>query len=279
VTPNYNGARYLEETIRSVLCQGYPNLEFLIIDGGSSDGSVDIIRKYEQRLTYWVSERDRGQSAAINKGFTRCTGEIVNWLCSDDILLPGALVRVAEVFLNNPESDVVAGQGRVTYTQGNHPVVIGGCTADTVALIPIKNSVYQPACFYRRKLLVRTPPIDESYHYAMDFELWAYFHSQHARWRVVGDLLCQTRVTGQNKCSIGGMAITEEMIRVYRSYVKETIPLTYWYRYLRLPLARFRTQHPGRFSYLIVRPLQILVVLLLGPFYGFQRVRNMHFAA
>ena len=95
VTPNYNYGHYLEETIRSVLLQGYPNLEYIIIDGGSTDNSVEIIKKYESYVTYWESKPDRGQTHAINKGLERATGEIFNWINSDDILMPGALLAIA----------------------------------------------------------------------------------------------------------------------------------------------------------------------------------------
>ena len=98
VTPSYNQGRFIEETIRSVLQQGYPNLEYMVIDGGSSDESVEIIKKYAPWLTYWVSEKDRGQSHAINKGMARATGEIVAWLNSDDLYLPLALSRVANAW-------------------------------------------------------------------------------------------------------------------------------------------------------------------------------------
>ena len=91
VTPNYNQGQFIEETIRSVLLQGYPNLEYIIIDGGSTDNSVEIVKKYEQYLAYWVSEPDRGQSHAINKGFERCTGDYVAWMNSSDCYMPGAL--------------------------------------------------------------------------------------------------------------------------------------------------------------------------------------------
>src|SRR5205823_3046168 len=91
VTPSFNQGRFIEETIRSVLLQAYPNLEYIIIDGGSTDNTVEIIKKYEPGITYWVSEKDRGQSHAINKGFARATGDIFAWLCSDDVYAPGAL--------------------------------------------------------------------------------------------------------------------------------------------------------------------------------------------
>ena len=98
ITPSFNQGRFIEETIVSGLDQGYPNLEYLIVDGGSRDGTVDTIRKYERHLAYWVSEPDRGQSHAINKGFQRATGEIVTWLNSDDLLMPGSLSRIAGLF-------------------------------------------------------------------------------------------------------------------------------------------------------------------------------------
>jgi glycosyltransferase involved in cell wall biosynthesis len=97
VVPSYNQGRFLEETLRSILLQNYPSIELIIIDGGSKDETVDIIKKYEPWIACWVSEKDRGQSDAINKGFSRVTGDIVTWLCSDDLYTAGTLKRVAEV--------------------------------------------------------------------------------------------------------------------------------------------------------------------------------------
>ncbi len=109
VTPSYQQGVFLEETIRSILLQGYPNLEYLIMDGGSRDSSLEIISKYEKHLAGWVSERDRGQSHAINKGLSLCTGDIFNWINSDDLLLPGALWAVAQAWLENPGRIVAGG--------------------------------------------------------------------------------------------------------------------------------------------------------------------------
>ena len=109
ITPSYNQGQYLEQTINSVLGQNYPHLEYIIIDGGSTDGSVAIIKKYAEHLKYWVSEKDRGQASAINKGLQYCTGEIFNWLNSDDYLQPGALQKIANAF-SEKTVDLVAGK-------------------------------------------------------------------------------------------------------------------------------------------------------------------------
>ncbi len=103
VTPSFNQVEYIEETIRSVICQGYPNLEYIIIDGVSTDGSVEIIKKYEDYLTYWVSEPDRGQAHAINKGILKITGDIFGWINSDDLLLPNSLSKVAKTYQDNQD--------------------------------------------------------------------------------------------------------------------------------------------------------------------------------
>lgn len=109
ITPSYNQAAFLEETIRSVQLQGYPNLEYMVLDGGSTDGSVEIIRKYESHLAYWVSERDRGQAHAINKGLERATGELVGWVNSDDMYVEGAFRHVVEAFADHPDCVLVHG--------------------------------------------------------------------------------------------------------------------------------------------------------------------------
>lgn len=109
VTPSYNQAEFLERTIFSVLNQNYPKLEYIIIDGGSTDGSVEIIKKYDKYLTFWVSEKDNGQADAIRKGFARATGEILAWINSDDTYLPGTFLKVAKAFIKNPKVDLIFG--------------------------------------------------------------------------------------------------------------------------------------------------------------------------
>ncbi|MBN2145990.1 MAG: glycosyltransferase [Anaerolineales bacterium] len=176
ITPSYNQAPFLERTIRSVLLQGYPNLEYIIIDGGSTDGSVEIIRKYEPWLAYWVSEKDYGQSQAINKGLRRSSGEIIAWLNSDDIYLPGALSRVVEE-MQSSQAAIVYGECKLVDQNGDF-------IADyrTENPVTFKNLIHywkyhygcppQPAVFFRRCVVDTVGYLDESLHYALDYEYW-----------------------------------------------------------------------------------------------------------
>lgn len=175
VTPSYNQGHYIEQTICSVLDQGYPNLEYIIIDGGSKDDSVSIIKKYEKHLAYWVSEKDRGQSDAINKGYRKATGEIFNWLNSDDYYEPRALFKVADAFLKNPELQVYCGISRVFgedkefHTKGTD--VYPGNINKTIGWPRID----QPETFFKKSVWDTIGGVDERFHYVMDKELWVRF--------------------------------------------------------------------------------------------------------
>ncbi len=172
VTPSYNQAEFIEETIRSVLLQGYPNLEYIIIDGGSTDGSVEIIRKYAPWLAYWVSEPDRGQSHAINKGFERATGEVLAWLNSDDTYEPGALGKVAEFLRAHPDVGMVYGDCRKIDDQGRF---IGTCPARAFDMKPLVCNQWfipQQSAFFRQSVLRAVGAVKEDLHLVMDWDLW-----------------------------------------------------------------------------------------------------------
>jgi glycosyltransferase involved in cell wall biosynthesis len=179
VTPNLNQGHFIEETIRSVLFQCYSNLEYIIIDGGSKDESVEIIKKYEPWLAYWTSEPDQGQSHAINKGFRVATGDFIGWLNADDRLSPGALEVVSKTYLENPEAPFVHGDCRYIDSNGNEVRIVKGFNIGQEVLYrywlyadKYMNCIQQPSTFFRRALLERVGFLDENIHYCLDYDLW-----------------------------------------------------------------------------------------------------------
>jgi glycosyltransferase involved in cell wall biosynthesis len=171
VTPSFNQATFLEETIRSVLEQDYVNVEYFVVDGGSTDGSVEIIERYADRLAWWTSEPDRGQADALNKGFARAGGEYLGWLCADDTLLPGAVARLVEVLDADPS--LVVAYGDAVYTdersERKDPALSGEW--DPVRMVreaQVRNQ--QPASLYRRRGWEAAGPLNELAWYYLDYE-------------------------------------------------------------------------------------------------------------
>jgi glycosyltransferase involved in cell wall biosynthesis len=171
VTPSYNQARFLEATLRSVLEQDYPNIEYLVVDGASTDGSVDVIRRYADRLTWWVSEKDSGQSEAINKGLRRACGQIVGWLNSDDIYLPGAVSAAVNAFQSNPAAAVVYGDALAIDAYGKAFNTMHARPYSLVDLMAF-NIICQPAAFMRRSVLEQVDYLNPVYNLLMDTLLW-----------------------------------------------------------------------------------------------------------
>jgi glycosyltransferase involved in cell wall biosynthesis len=170
ITPSYNQAEYLERTILSVLNQDYPNLEYIVIDGGSTDGSVDIIRKYESRLAYWVSEPDRGQTEAINKGLRRATGEWVAWQNSDDIFYSGTLGDVASAAAKYPDADLIIGNMMLIDSLDRELTNIQYVTPSHGALLAEGMILTNQAAFWRTGVHDDIGWLDESLHYSFDYE-------------------------------------------------------------------------------------------------------------
>lgn len=172
VIPSYNQGQYLEETLESIIDQKYPNPELFVVDGGSNDNSVDIIRKYQDHISWWVSEKDKGQSNAINIGLNKATGEIVTWINSDDLLLPGALSKVANHFAMLPEETGLIHGGtilfdrkteietRFTYQVPSREGYLAGMVFS------------QPSAFFKKKYLLATGLLNEDFHYGMDYDLF-----------------------------------------------------------------------------------------------------------
>jgi glycosyltransferase involved in cell wall biosynthesis len=175
VTPSYNHARYIEKTIKSVLDQGYPNLEYIIIDGGSDDGSREIIERYSDRLAYWVSEPDKGQTDALIKGFRKATGDVMGWLCSDDLYEPHTLREVAETFVRHPDWQVVYGDGQWMDADSNPTSPKKEIRFNRFVWMYDFNYIPQPSAFWRRGIYEEVGGLDPRWNCAMDTDLFARF--------------------------------------------------------------------------------------------------------
>lgn len=172
ITPSFNQAQFLEETIRSVLAQDYPNVEYIIVDGGSTDGSLEIIQRYADRLAWWVSEADRGQTDALNKGFALARGEVFAWLNSDDTYQPGAIRQAVACLEAHPQAALVYGDADLIDEQSR---VLGPFPARQTDLKHmLRGSVHIPqqASFFRGSLWSEVGPLDPSFYFAMDYDLW-----------------------------------------------------------------------------------------------------------
>jgi glycosyltransferase involved in cell wall biosynthesis len=216
VTPSYNQGQFLEATIRSVLLQGYPNLEYIVIDGGSGDESVEIIRKYEKFLSYWVSEKDKGQTDAINKGLKKSTGEILAWMNSDDIYAQGAFKKVAFNFSQDTEV-VVVYSNRVLIDEEQR---VFGCS-------PLKDfnppktaySVCSETAFWRRKAMDNIGLLDTSLYFCMDLDFFSRLFTQGTFKRLddyLGYFRCHSSSkTGTVGDTLGLQEITDVSIRLF----------------------------------------------------------------
>jgi glycosyltransferase involved in cell wall biosynthesis len=176
VTPSFNQGQFLEQTIQSVINQKYPNLEFIIMDGGSTDNSVDIIKKYEKYLTYWVSKPDNGQTNAIATGFQRSTGDILAYINSDDFYLPGSLNRIALAFASNPSTQWITGKWGIFVDAKGQLMRKRKYPAITINnMLYLENCISQPTTFWRKDLLSSVGYLDETLTFCFDYDLFLRF--------------------------------------------------------------------------------------------------------
>jgi glycosyltransferase involved in cell wall biosynthesis len=214
ITPSYNQAQYLEETILSVLNQGYPNLEYIVIDGGSTDNSVEIIKKYEQHISYWVSEKDAGQSDAINKGFAKATGDILAWLNSDDLYLPRVLHFVAEQ-LDSAKAEFLFADS-IHMREEKRLKVYGSNVVRSHQMhnLLLIDYIIQPSSFWTRKAWEVTGVLDQTLHYAFDWEWFIRAKLAGVDFKPRTRALSIYRIHSIQKTGTGGDSRLNEMLEV-----------------------------------------------------------------
>lgn len=217
VTPSFNQAAYLEQTIQSVIHQPglgeLFDLEYIIIDGNSTDGSQEIIQRYQSHLAWWVSEKDRGQAEAINKGLRRAKGQIVAWLNSDDLYLPGAVAEAVRVFARDPSLGMIFGDALAIDEQGGiiHRWSFGNWGLREFLRFRI---ICQPAVFLRRSIFEEVGYLDESYHYMLDHQLWIRV-AAHSRVQHISSVWAAARQHSQAKNVLLATRFSEEIQRLY----------------------------------------------------------------
>jgi glycosyltransferase involved in cell wall biosynthesis len=215
VTPSYNQQGFIEETIRSVLLQGYPNLEYIIIDGGSMDGSADIIKGYEKFLAYWVSEPDHGQTDAINQGFLRSTGDILAWQNSDDIYLQNAFFSAAEGFRNHPRGSLVFGNIKFIDEESRDRGELRFVPFSRWALICEGTMLANQAAFWKRELFLRAGTLNASLTFCMDYEFFLRA-SSHGRFEFIRQFLGAFRLHGESKSATVPQVGMQEHAQILR---------------------------------------------------------------
>ncbi len=226
ITPSYNQAQYIEETILSVRNQDYPFIEHLVIDGGSTDGTLDILRQHEDRLT-WISERDHGQADAINKGFRLAKGIIFAWLNSDDAYVPGTIRTIVEHFQSHSEDSFIYGDALAIDEKGrNYGIRTHVKQAGLHELVNEVDFIVQPASFWRAEVWRECGELDESLHYNLDYEYWMRAANRYPP-RYIPVLLARERLYAQAKSFRGAVERMEEMEAVARRHGGDGLPRNY----------------------------------------------------
>ena len=229
VTASFNAVGTVGRTLESIRGQGWPNLQMICIDGGSTDGTVQAIRGYGEFVDYLVSESDRGVADAINKGFRVADGDVLCWLNADDEFAPGAVAHVMELFERHPEVDVVTGGCRRVYADGSEAVT--QVPAGFERRMALKNEIEQPSTFWRAAVHRRAGELDESYRLAFDWEWWNRLSRAGARWLTTPQVLSVYYFTESNLTSNAGERVIDEMYRVTKTYA-DSAWIPHVYRFL-----------------------------------------------
>lgn len=227
ITPSYNQGQFIEATIRSVLAQNYPNLEYFIFDGGSTDNTIDVIKKYDKYITYWESQKDKGQSHAINKGFKVASGDIIGWLNSDDLFFPETLQRVANYFKDKNYRKILYGEG--IYLLDKYQLAIKNTTARLSNKHPITlcDFIIQPSTFWGRTVVEEVGELDEDLHYGFDWDWFIKANNKNIPFQMVKEDFSVYRIHAQHKSSTAGYKRTKELAKIYETYNGLTVADAY----------------------------------------------------
>ena len=231
VTPSYNQGKFIRQTIESVLGQDYPNIEYIVVDGGSTDETVDILKEYGGRIR-WVSEADNGQTDAINKGLRMSSGSIVAYLNSDDIYLPGTISRVVEEFDRCPDADLIYGDFQAIDEHGNILDKIKTIPFDHSILLYDANYISQPASFYRRSLIDEIGMFDDQLQYLMDYEFFLRAAKRRAKFHLLKSSLSAIRYHGECKTLTGQAPWAEERNALRECYARKRVQHRHAMRFL-----------------------------------------------
>jgi len=216
VIPTFNAALTLERAIQSLLIQNYPHLELILMDGASQDETMAIAQQYTAHFKHMISEPDKGQANALNKGFRLATGEIWGWLCADDELVPGALAHVAELFTQNPDITIVTGGCYRMFWDGT--VIETTPSPGVMKRIAYQDGIEQPSTFWLASLHKAVGELDESYHFAFDWDWWNQLHQRGAKLKITPVMLSRYYFSETNKTSNGGTALVKELYRVIKRF-------------------------------------------------------------
>jgi glycosyltransferase involved in cell wall biosynthesis len=249
ITPSFNQAQYLEAAIQSVLGQDYPRIEYIIVDGGSTDGSVDVIQKHEGRLAWWVSEQDKGQTDAINKGFNRASGDILAWLNSDDTYNPGAVSAAVKFLVENPEVAMVYADCDFINERGDMIGKFNSAQTDYRRLRRGFVHIPQQTMFFRAKYWKELGPLDPSFYFAMDYDLWTRIAARAPIKYLAGQTWANFRIHTSGKTTSADDRCWPEMLRVhYRDGGSffSILVAKYFLRKLIGPLWKWRIKKTGK---------------------------------
>jgi glycosyltransferase involved in cell wall biosynthesis len=279
VIPNYNSGEVIERAICSLISQNYPHLQLIVADAGSNDSSRDIIQRYRNYFDTVITEKDHGQADGLNKGFSYARGDVFGWLCADDVLLPGALDHVADIFMKKPNADVVTGGCERVFEDGS--TFITRADPDAFNKIGIQNLIEQPSTFWRAGLHRKIGPLDLGYYLGFDWDFWARMKNSHAHLATTDKVLSRYFFSNSNKCGRAGNLFAEEAFRLIRKYGPFFGALAYIYRFMyrHFDLKGCIDNPPAcpKPRYLLYRMVRMMLRGLIGKTY--LNMYNWHFAS